>query len=238
MNYPRLAATLWWAFVIFALPAASGEFRLLVLDGAFVKWGDPVLGAGATVSYAFATREIANADARNCEDMMPFAELASSTKLPLDHLRAEAREAFSNWEKVSGLRFRETDNLDTAGIIIGTEISMGLAFTNVAPAKPTVTARLAATISDWMKPPGAGPARVNAIRQSLICLNPRQTWKIGFDGDLKTYDVRYALTHEIGHAIGLDHPGAAGALMGFRYSEKFRGPQAGDIEAAQTLYGK
>jgi hypothetical protein len=238
MKRLKLAATLWWALAIFALPAAAGEFRLLVLDNAYVKWGDAVLGTGATVTYAFATREIVNSEARNCKDLMPFAALASSAKQPLDRLHAEAREAFASWEQVSGLRFRETSNVDTAGIIIGTETSPGLAFTNVEPAKPTVTARLAAAISDWIASPKGASTRVNAIRQSLICLNPGQTWKIGFDGDLKTYDLRYALTHEIGHAIGLDHPGAAGALMGFRYSETFRGPQSGDIEAAQTLYGK
>ena len=44
--------------------------------------------------------------------------------------------------------------------------------------------------------------------------------------------------HEIGHAIGLDHPGAAGALMGFRYDEKLAGPTASDSGAAQKLYGE
>ena len=88
--------------------------------------------------------------------------------------------------------------------------------------------------------PGTAGSRVLAlrpIRQALICLNPDQPWKIGFDGRLGIYDLRYTLMHEIGHAIGLDHPGASGALMGFRYDEKRDGLAPADIEAAQKLYG-
>src|SRR4051812_6648693 len=65
MRFLRLAATLWWALSIFALPAAADNFRLLVLDDAFVKWGEPVLGTGAVVTYGFAARETINEDARN-----------------------------------------------------------------------------------------------------------------------------------------------------------------------------
>ena len=53
---------------------------------------------------------------------------------------------------------------------------------------------------------------VSGIRQSLICINAARPWKIGFDGNLDIYDVRQTLAHEIGHAIGLDHPGATGGL--------------------------
>jgi hypothetical protein len=70
-----------------------------------------------------------------------------------------------------------------------------------------------------------------------MCLSPEERWKIGFDGDLDVYDLRYALLHEIGHAIGLDHPALAGQLMDFRYLERFRAPQTGDILGAVALYG-
>src|SRR5207237_2453782 len=114
-----------------------------------------------------------NDGARNCRHMTPFADLASASKLPLDTLRAEALEAFRSWEKVSALRFRETDQSDEANVIIGTEVSPGLAFTNVALAKPTMTARLAQAIIGWVGPHGTA-TRVDTIRQSLICLNPLQ----------------------------------------------------------------
>jgi hypothetical protein len=70
-----------------------------------------------------------------------------------------------------------------------------------------------------------------------ICLNPAKRWKIGFDGDLTVYDLRFTLAHEIGHAIGPDHPVGAGQIMGYRYEERFRSLQSGDAQAAPLLYG-
>jgi hypothetical protein len=238
MRFLRLAATLWWALSVFALPAAADNFRLLVLDNAFVKWGDPVLGTGAVVTYGFATTETTNQDARNCKHMTAFADLAFSSKLPLDALKQEARQAFGAWEDVSGLRFREADQAEFADILIGIQADpQGLAFTNVAPFKSSAAASLLASLKNSLGLGMSNASRVDTIRQSLICLNPLQTWKIGLDGNNKTYDVGYALTHEIGHAIGLDHPGPSGALMSFRYNEKIQGLQSGDIAAARTLYG-
>lgn len=66
---------------------------------------------------------------------------------------------------------------------------------------------------------------------------PRKQWKIGFDGDKDVYDIRYTLVHEIGHAIGLDHPGPEGQLMGFRYTEAFADLQPGDLRGIRQLYG-
>ena len=79
---------------------------------------------------------------------------------------------------------------------------------------------------------------VKPISRSLICLNPTRQWKVGFDGDLQRYDLRYTFAHEIGHAIGLDHPMGAGQIMGYRYEERFRELQAGDISGVIQLYGK
>ena len=81
--------------------------------------------------------------------------------------------------------------------------------------------------------PAPGPMAVKSIRQSLICLNPEKTWKVGYDGNLEVYDLYFTFLHEIGHTIGLDHPGASGEVMGFRYDERVRDLQDGDIEAVR-----
>jgi hypothetical protein len=59
-----------------------------------------------------------------------------------------------------------------------------------------------------------------------------------FRAGLKSYDLRYTIAHEIGHAIGLDHPAAGGQIMGYRYEEQFRDLQPGDIAGAVLLYGR
>jgi hypothetical protein len=82
---------------------------------------------------------------------------------------------------------------------------------------------------------GAGATR--QIDRSLICFNPLKRWKVGFDGNLAVYDLRYTIAHEIGHAIGLDHPEPHGQLMSMDYLEIFRSLQAGDVSGAVRFYG-
>ena len=82
-----------------------------------------------------------------------------------------------------------------------------------------------------------GHISIAPIGQALICLNVNSAWKIGFDGDLRRYDLRHTFMHELGHAIGLDHPGVRTALMDFRYREHFQGLQSGDVAGAVRLYG-
>jgi hypothetical protein len=104
--------------------------------------------------------------------------------------------------------------------LIGAQgVPVGRAFTNVAHEA------------------AAGPDGAGRIAGSVICMNPEQAWKVGFDGDLKVYDIGYTLMHEIGHAIGLDHPGVPGELMDFRYLETFASLQPGDRAGAASLYG-
>ncbi len=60
------------------------------------------------------------------------------------------------------------------------------------------------------------------IVQAVICLNPNVEWRFGEPWDDvgrqgKLYSLAYALTHEFGHVIGLDHPDADGGIMGFKF---------------------
>ena len=198
---------------------SAAEFRLLELDGRVVRWTAPAEGLPATITYAFLTEPKDFPGARNCDAMLPPAAALRASRVDLEAFRQETRAAFSLWEQAANIVFKEVPAGD-AGILIGADAKdRGRAFTNVA-----------------LK---AGSERgIGKIRQSLICLNPNQPWKIGFDGNLDVYDLRFTMAHEIGHAIGLDHPGPEGQLMSFRYREDGRALTAGDVAGAHALYGR
>jgi hypothetical protein len=205
-----------------ALPAYGDEaeagYRLLELDGFKVKWGHHELGVGASVSYAFADQAMRFDNARNCADLAPMEALAGPT-LSFEALKREAEAAFRVWERAANLAFHRVDDPRDANIVLGAQGSpVGRAFANVS----------------------YGPAAKDGVRlidQALVCLNPDQKWKIGFDGNTEVYDIRYTLIHEIGHAVGLDHPGPEGQIMGFRYTEMIAGLQPGDLHGIRLLYG-
>lgn len=205
--------------------ATAGEpgtflgFRLLDLENQNVKWQSPHWGESAAVTYAFATEATITKGARNCAKMLPPEAAYEPSRIGRMQFRREVAAAFRMWEAVANITFRQTDDEQAANILIGAQGEpMGRAFTNVA---------LGSASADGRK----------VIARSLICLNPRQPWKIGFDGNLDVYDLRYTIAHEVGHAIGLDHPSAAGQLMSYRYDERQPGLQPGDIKGAALLYG-
>ena len=205
-----------------SLPLLAGEkdsgYRLLELDGYKVKWGEQTLGVGATITYAFADETLRFDEARNCRDLAPMNAL-SGPDLPLETLAREAAEAFRVWERAADLSFRRVADVRDADIILGAQGQPRMrAFANVSYA------------------PGVKEG-VRAIDQALVCLNPDEKWKVGFGGDENVYDIRYTLIHEIGHAIGLDHPGPSGQVMGFRYTEAFPELQPGDLRGIRQLYG-
>lgn len=198
-------------------PPALLGFRLLDLDGNLVHWGEPGQGT-VHVTYGFVRGPVQYRDARNCRTMAPLEAMLSRSGVGIEQFRGEVRAAFLMWERVANIRFREIDDPARAGIVIG------------AQGEP-----LGHAFADVKYEAGDGPWR--QIERSLICLNPAKRWKIGFDGNLKVYDLRYTLAHEIGHAIGLDHPEPAGQIMSARYEERFRTLQAGDVRGAVQLYG-
>ncbi len=209
------------SFLVFSLPsdAEEGGYRLLELDGYKVKWGDRRLGVGASVSYAFATEMLRFDGARNCSELAPVEALLGES-LSLETLTREAAAAFRVWERAAGLSFHEVDDVHDADIVIGAQGQpRGRAFANVSYAQESEEG-------------------VRTIDQALVCFNPDHKWKVGFNGDEDIYDIRYTLIHEIGHAIGLDHPGPSGQVMAFRYTEAFDDLQPGDLRGVRLLYGR
>lgn len=193
-------------------------YRLLKLDGNLVRWQN-VQGEPVTITYKVLIEFQAFSGARNCRRMTGIDGLAQRSGIDTIQFDTALRDAFAMWEEAANIRFREAEPGEPANIAIGAQQEPeGWAFADVF-----YDAR-----SDGQFKP---------ISQALVCLNPEKLWKVGFDGDLKTYDLRYTLAHEIGHAIGLDHPSNGDQIMNYRYEERFSELQSGDVSGAATLYG-
>jgi hypothetical protein len=213
-----VAVGLLWPLLSAAGAADAESYKILRLDGNNVRW-QPVGGKPPVISYAIATQQMGFPGARNCQKITAPDELLAASALTIATFRDEVAAAFAMWQAVADIRFREADSVDEADIVLGAQVEpTGHAFADV--------------FYD-----AASRERLKPISKALVCLNPSKAWKIGFNGDLRTYDIRYTIAHEIGHAIGLDHPNGAGQIMGYRYEERFRQLQPGDVAGAVVLYG-
>ena len=194
------------------LPAAASRAAgpaadrgLLKLAGRYVKWGNPDYGMPAVVTYAFLDGPRSYPGARNCRAMTGLKSLLARSGIAQDAFEHEVAAAFAIWAGAANLAAHRIGDPERADIVIGAQAEVaGPAFTNVFQQR---------------LPPG----RFDRIGKATICLDPTQRWEIGVDGDPDTYNVRYVATHEIGHALGLDHLGRAGGIMGFAYLERIRG---------------
>ncbi len=196
----------------------GAEYRLLTQNGRVVKWGGPYLGEGASLTYAFAREKADFPDARNCRSVEPVDRLARRMGVDFETLEKVVEQSFDRWRAAANVEFRRTDDVASADILIGADgETRGWAFADVH------------SRSDG----GA----VGSIDRALVCVNAERRWKVGFGGRRDAQDLRFTLTHEIGHALGLNHPGPHGQLMSFSYRESFAGLQPGDVKGVQALYG-
>jgi len=202
-----------------ASPGVAADFRLLRLGGQVVKWGEPVLGAGAALTWSFAQRRHDFPDAINCRVVTPLTGLFQAAGIEPSEAEALFTRSFRQWETAANLSFRYVENEDAADILIGAQGEpTGIAFANV-----------------WHEPRSG--AAIAPLTRASICLNPMLRWEKAPDGNSDTYEISHVAAHEIGHAIGLDHPGPAGALMGYQYNEGDGELRSGDVAGAVTLYG-
>lgn len=226
---PRVFRLLSMAFVALLLavePAGAGpsatlgapRYRLLELDGDVVKWGRSAFGAGHVVGFAFVDRhEVAGE--RNCSATKPMRALSRASGPSPSRVRAALLAAMSRWSAIAGIGFVESSEEEDATLLVGTfSGSAGIAFADVS----------------WSKSDRPGLGR---LERALICLNANEHWTVEDDDDERTRDLHYVFAHELGHAIGIDHPGRRGAMMASAYDEGARDFTPGDIAAARRLYG-
>lgn len=192
-------------------------FSPLTIDGYALRWRSRSAGGTVRLSWSYALDRHETPKAVNCKSMSSLAPIAG--QLGGAVLRRETEAAFAAWQAVANVEFTYTADWKAADILIGAQTRPhGAAFANV----------------DYVADNGTQQAR---IRKGLVCLNPLRLWKNGFDGNLEVLDIRYVLMHEIGHTLGLDHAGRTGQLMSFRYDERYRTLQPGDVAGITALYG-
>jgi hypothetical protein len=248
MKKIKVAAIL---FVAFALSgwvavgtARAGDYELLEIDSRAVKWGEPRLGAGAVVSYAFASEIYRFPDARNCGAIKPLALRSRSGPVVRIRIAEEFRKAAKAWSAVAAIRFVPAATEKEADLLVGAQVEpLGRAFANVTPATNRAVGRalqtgFARTTSGVMPAKMSGNGKpLQRLQHSLICLNADLPWKFGFDGDLEVYDLRHTFMHEIGHVLGLNHVRTGKSVMNYRYDESVSSLQPGDRSGAALLYG-
>ena len=205
-------------FIATASYPLAEDYQLLRIAGQPVSWRLPDKGH-LELTYAIVQDEVAFDGAVNCGRMHSFHDLLKASGLNEGDLTRALEQAFARWQSVINVTFVAATPGETPQIVLGAQSSpIGTAFTNVRLLQSDSSTR-------------------TQIVGGAICLNPERHWKVGFDGNLSSFDLEHVFTHEIGHILGLDHPGARGHVMAFRYLETNTALSEGDIAGAVHIYG-
>jgi hypothetical protein len=213
-----LGAAVLLGFSTLAVPAAkAADFRLLQIDGFYLKWGEAALGTAARIRYAVLNGPRDDPDGINCRQMTGLAPLRERAGIADAVFHRELDAAFALWRAAAGLEFVPVADPAQADIVVGVQRApRGIAWTNV----------------DFL-PSEEGP--VAHLTKAAICLNPEVAWETANDDDIETYNLRRVLAHEIGHTLGLNHPGPRGQLMGYAYTDDISALRAGDMSGISIL---
>lgn len=234
--------------IVCAAPVAYAA-GLLHAQGHMFRWGAGTGDVPQVITYALVTDRYAVPGGKsvvspdNCGEMRAFGDIvARSPAITERDAAAQLEAAFAQWQSAANISFVRVANPSQANIVVGAaDHNQGRAFANLSYRSGANLQPIGKALGRTDEP-ASGPAvpsdTVAEIEQAYVCLNPSAPWKIGFDGNLQVYDLKYTFTHEIGHAIGLDHPGRTGAVMGYRYDESSPTLRESDIAAVRSLYGR
>jgi hypothetical protein len=176
------------------------------------KWGSPVFGTGATVTWSLMASGLATEEGPST---------ALSAFMPAG-FKGAIEAAFAAWSAVADITFLEVADSGHAFDAAGASGDIRIAGTNLGGPF--------GVLAHGYYPPANGTSAAGDIH-----FDTNDTWKLGFGGP--GFDIFQVAAHEIGHAIGLDHTGVPNSLMNPFYTEAFAGLQADDIAGGQFIYG-
>ncbi|MEO9901176.1 matrixin family metalloprotease [Nisaea sp.] len=132
-----------------------------------------------------------------------------------DAFQTDITSAFAAWEDVANVQFKLVSDSSNVDIRIG--------WANIDGEGGTLGAAIV---------PSSGP-----LDNVIIRFDRDENWFTGGSSPPSQTDFVYVATHEIGHAIGIDHSTDTSALMSEFYNRDISGLQADDIAAAEAIYG-
>ncbi len=177
----------------------------------------PITEAGPVADYALADTGWLRDAQGNVALQYIFNTMTQ--KLDSNVARSQVERAFSEWARYTNVTF-------TPGQLTGTGRTIEILFANGAHGDSypfTSITSLAHTF--YPAPPNPEPIAGD------MHFNDAQTWGVGMNIDLFSVAL-----HEIGHALGLAHSDAPGAVM-YPYYRLSAGLTNDDIAGIQTLYG-
>lgn len=192
-------------------PLAANEIERLPL-----RWDKSI------VTYTFATRayDFPQSYARNCPVVMPAREILKYSKVSFAEFTVEVDKAIRRWSEVVNLKFVRVTSTEKADVVIG-----------AMPSNQNYGKAFADLRIDSVQVGG-----MYRIAKGVICMRQDIMWET-IPVDDTSPGIGTAVTHEIGHVIGLDHPpNSLGAVMAYRQFRTMPFSES-DIRGAQHLYG-
>ncbi|BBB31136.1 matrix metalloproteinase-15 [Neptunomonas japonica JAMM 1380] len=181
------------------------------------KWGDPEFGSGAIVSWSYmdtglscnGTYESIGCSVTSLADFMPLG------------FENEIERSFDAWSDIAGLTFIQVPDSGDAFNAHGSSGDIRLGGHSFDGPGGILA-------HGYLPQPGSSAA-------GDIHFDSGDLWTTSFG--TPGFDIFQVFTHELGHALGLDHTNVPRSLMNPYYTQAFSGPQADDFAGIQYLYG-